>query len=182
MGSNPSNFKGSNNPVEDVSWKDCQSFIIRLNSLTGKKFRLPTEAEWEFAARGGNKSQGYQYSGSNVIDEVAWYDENSSNQTHPVKSAKPNELGIYDMSGNVWEWCQDWFAGNYYKKHKKNPLPNPAGPSGGSIPAGPSGGSIRVIRGGSWGIIARDCRVANRDNYTPDITSIYIGLRLALSE
>ena len=105
MGSNPSNFKGSNLPVECVCWNDCQEFIQKLNSLTGRNFRLPTEAEWEFACRGGNNSRGYKYSGSNNLGSVAWYDDNSGGQTHPVATKAPNELGIYDMSGNVWEWC-----------------------------------------------------------------------------
>ena len=111
MGSNPSRFKGDNMPVECVSWDDCQEFIRKLNSLTSQNFRLPTEAEWEFACRGGNNSRGYKYSGSNYIDNVAWYDGNSGDKTHPVATKSPNELGIYDMSGNVWEWCNDWGGG-----------------------------------------------------------------------
>ena len=110
MGNNPSYFKGSNLPVEVVSWNDCQEFIRKLNAMTGYNFRLPTEAEWEFAARGGNKSQHYQYSGSNDVGSVAWYGDNSGGKTHPVATKAPNELGIYDMSGNVWEWCEDWYG------------------------------------------------------------------------
>jgi len=110
MGTNPSNFKGDNMPVENVSWKDCQEFIGKLNGLTNKKFRLPTEAEWEYAARGGNKSRGYKYAGSDSIDDVAWYDMNGEEITHPVASKQPNELGIYDMTGNVYEWCSDWYG------------------------------------------------------------------------
>ena len=110
MGSNPSHFKGADLPVENVTWYDCQNFIQKLKSLTGQKFRLPTEAEWEFACRGGNKSRGYKYSGSNNLGSVAWYNGNSGGKTRPVGTKAPNELGIYDMSGNVWEWCNDWYA------------------------------------------------------------------------
>ena len=168
MGSNPSNFKGAKRPVEEVSWNDCQAFITKLNQLTGKKFRLPTEAEWEYAARGGKSSKGYKYAGSNTIDEVAWYN-NSGDQTHDVATKKPNELGLYDMSGNVREWCQDWFQGEYSSSSQTNPT-------------GPSSGSLRVLRGGSWfnNNDARFCRVSNRLGNYPDIRSNYFGLRLAL--
>ena len=166
MGSNPSNFKGSNLPVEEVSWEDCQTFIRKLNALTGKNFRLPTEAEWEFAARGGNNSRGYKYSGSNTLSNVAWYDDNSSNKTHPVATKAPNELGIYDMSGNVWEWCSDWY-GSYSSSSQYNPT-------------GSNTGSYRVIRGGSGGHSAGYCRVSIRINYTPANRDIALGLRLAL--
>ena len=166
MGSNPSRFKGDNLPVEKVSWDDCQTFIQKLNQLTGRRFRLPTEAEWEYAARGGSKSRGYKYSGSNNINDVAWYDDNSSSKTHPVKTKQANELGLYDMSGNVWEWCQDWY-GSY---------------SGGSQtnPTGPSSGSDRVSRGGGWGSLAGYCRVSNRYYNSPGDALNYLGLRLAL--
>ena len=120
MGSNPSNFKGNNLPVEKVSWNDCQTFIRKLNDLTGENFRLPTEAEWEFAARGGNRSRGYKYSGSDNLGDVAWYTDNSGDKTHAVKSKSPNELGIYDMSGNVWERCSDIF-GDYHDSPQTNP-------------------------------------------------------------
>ena len=166
MGSNPSNWKGGNLPVEQVSWNDCQTFIQKLNQLTGKRFRLPTEAEWEYAARGGNKSRGYKYSGSNTIDDVAWYDGNSSNKTHPVKTKQANELGLYDMSGNVWEWCQDWY-GSYSSSAQTNPT-------------GPSSASYRVYRGGSWFNSARYCRVSDRGGFTPANRSGDLGLRLAL--
>ena len=166
MGSNPSHFKGSNLPVEEVSWEDCQEFITKLNALTGKNFRLPTEAEWEFAARGGNNSRGYKYSGSNTLSNVAWYDDNSGSQTHPVGTKSPNELGIYDMSGNVWEWCSDWY-GNYSSSSQYNPT--------GSI-----SGSRSVFRGGSWFSNARFCRVSNRDDYYPTYRDNNLGLRLAL--
>ena len=118
MGSNPSYFKGDNLPVESVSWNDCQTFINRLNSYTGRNFRLPTEAEWEFAARGGNYSRHYKYSGSNYIGDVAWYGDNSGNRTHPVGTKQANELGLYDMSGNVWEWCSDWYGSYSSYFHK----------------------------------------------------------------
>ena len=168
MGSNPSNFKGDNLPVEDVSWNDCQTFINKLNQLTGQHFRLPTEAEWEYAARGGNRSQGYKYSGSNYIGDVAWYTSNSNSKTHAVGTKKPNELGIYNMSGNVWEWCSDW-DGSYNISSQTNPQ-------------GPSSGQYRVYRGGSWSSNARYCRSANRFSITPAFRFNYLGLRLALSQ
>lgn len=169
MGSNPSNWKGDNLPVENVTWNDCQTFLRKLNAMTtGKNFRLPTEAEWEFAARGGNRSRGYQYSGSNVLSDVAWYVDNSGMKTHNVGTKAPNELGIYDMSGNVWEWCQDW-RGYYYGYSQTNPT-------------GPRSGSYRVIRGGGWSGGARFCCVANRDMNTPDCRIINLGFRLALSQ
>lgn len=177
MGSNPSYFKGNNNPVEKVSWNDCQDFVRKLNSLTVQTFRLPTEAEWEFAARGGNKSKGYQYSGSNNLRDVAWYGQwdgntydngNSGEKTHPVATKAPNELGIYDMSGNVCEWCQDWY-GSYSSSAQTNPQ-------------GPSSGSYRVIRGGGWGDGAMFCRSAIRGNDRPGLRYYSLGLRLVLSE
>ncbi|MGN0088282.1 MAG: SUMF1/EgtB/PvdO family nonheme iron enzyme [Candidatus Limimorpha sp.] len=166
MGSNPSNFKGAQNPVESVSWNDCQEFVSRLNSLTGRTFRLPTEAEWEYAARGGNKSRHYKYSGSNNIFDVAWHDGNSFKKTHAVGTKTANELGIYDMSGNVWEWCSDWYGG-YSAGAQTNPQ-------------GPSSGSYRVLRGGSWNYDARDCRVSNRSSSDPSYSLSSSGLRLVL--
>ena len=167
MGSNPSEFKGAKRPVENVSWGDCQEFIRKLNEKTGKQFRLPTEAEWEFAARGGNKSQGYQYSGSNNPGAVAWYYYgNSGNQTHDVGQKSPNELGLYDMSGNVREWCQDWYD-DYSSSSQTNPT-------------GPASGSNRVLRGGSCDGGAWDCRVSLRDYYTPDNRYDDLGFRLVL--
>lgn len=167
MGSNPSNFTGNlQRPVEKVSWNDCQEFIKKLNQLTGKTFRLPTEAEWEYAARGGSQSKGYKYAGSNTIGDVAWYTSNSSSTTHPVKQKQANELGLYDMSGNVWEWCQDW-----YDSYSSTPQTNPAGPSS---------GSSRVLRGGSWSSFAWYCRVSFRNYYTPTNRYYSLGLRLAL--
>ena len=168
MGNNPSNFKGDNLPVECVSWDDCQTFINRLNSYTGRNFRLPTEAEWEFAARGGNYSRHYKYSGSNYISDVAWYDGNSSYRTHPVGTKQANELGLYDMSGNVWEWCSDWYGS--YSSYSQND------------PTGPNSGSNRVKRGGSWSNGARGCRSTNRSNYAPGIRDDGLGLRLVLSQ
>ena len=166
MGTNPSSFKGLKLPVERVSWNDCQTFITKLNQLTGKTFRLPTEAEWEFAARGGNSSKGYTYAGSNTIDDVAWYTSNSSSKTHEVATKQANELGIYDMSGNVWEWCSDWY-GSYSSYAQTNPT-------------GAGSGSHRVYRGGSWNRSARSCRVSCRDYYAPSGRYGIIGLRLAL--
>ena len=168
MGSNPSGFSGANLPVEKVSWEDCQIFIAILNELTGKYFRLPTEAEWEYAARGGSKSQGYKYSGSNTVDDVAWYPSNSSSKTHPVATKAPNELGIYDMSGNVLEWCSDWYSSSYYSSSSQY------------NPTGPASGSRRVYRGGSWGSSARLCRVSYRDYNGPSYSYYNLGLRLAL--
>ena len=166
MGRNPSHFKGDDLPVEQVSWHDCQTFIRKLNGLTGRHFRLPTEAEWEFAARGGNRSRHTQYSGSSRIDDVAWYDGNSGSKTHPVKTKQPNELGIYDMTGNVWEWCQDWY-GDYSSSAQTNPT-------------GASSGSDRVYRGGSWISHPRNCRSSNRFNNTPGNKYYNLGLRLVL--
>ena len=168
MGKNPSDFKGDNLPVEKVSWDDCQEFISKLNRITGKTFRLPTEAEWEYAARGGKKSRGYQYGGSNNISDVAWYDSNSGYKTHAVGSKQANELGIYDMTGNVWEWCQDW-NGSYSGSSQVNPT-------------GANSGSDRVRRGGSWFYDARGCRSSDRGSDTPGRRSFNIGLRLVLSE
>ncbi len=167
MGSNPSysGFKGAKNPVNNVSWNDCQEFISKLNRLTGGRFRLPTEAEWEYAARGGNKSRGYKYSGSDYLGRVAWYEDNSDSKVHPVGSKSPNELGLYDMSGNVREWCSDW-----YDSYLSSPQTNPTGPSS---------GNNRMGRGGSWDHNATRCRVANRGGSAPAFSSGSLGLRLA---
>jgi len=168
MGNNPSYFKGDyNRPVENVSWDDCKMFIKKLNEKTGKNFRLPTEAEWEYAARGGNKSNGYKYSGSNNCNDVAWLYDNSDSKPHPVGTKHPNELGIYDMSGNVYEWCDDWYGG-YTADGKTNPT-------------GPSTGTGRVLRGGSWYHSARRCRVSNRYRNNPGDRGNFFGLRLVLS-
>lgn len=165
MGSNPSFFEGDNLPVEQVSWNDCQVFIQKLNQLTGKQFRLPTEAEWEYAARGGRKSQGYKYAGGNNIGSVAWYTGNSGIETHPIGTKQANELGIYDMSGNVYEWCSDWY-GDYTSSSQ-------------SDPQGPSSGSGRVGRGGDYGSSAGYCRVSNRYGILPGCRGDNLGLRLS---
>ena len=173
MGSNPSYFKGDNLPMEQVSWNDCQEFIRKLNQKTGKQFRLPTEAEWEYAARGGKKSRGYKYAGSNTLRDVAWFglthnNGNSGDMTHSVKTKSPNELGLYNMSGNVWEWCSDWY-GSYSRGSQTNPQ-------------GPSSGSSRVLRGGSWHYSEWFCRVSYRFCCDPDCKYNYFGFRLCLSE
>lgn len=171
MSNNPSVFKGDNLPVENVTWFDCLEFIEKLNRITNRHFRLPTEAEWEYAAKGGKKSQGFKYSGSNRINDVAWYDGNSGNRSHPVGRKLPNELGIYDMTGNVAEWCSDWY-GNYSSNSQANPK-------------GPSNGKYRISRGGNWCNPIDGCRVVWRARNTPDSRkprtgqSVY-GLRLVL--
>lgn len=157
---------GDNYPAYNISYEDVQLFITKLNSLTGENFRMPTEAEWEFAARGGNKSKGYTYSGSNTLGDVAWYTDNSSSKTHAVKTKAANELDIYDMSGNVWEWCSDW----YY----------PYSSSAQTDPTGPTTGTTRVLRGGSWDNNASNSRCAVRINNMPSIWDYYRGVRLAL--
>jgi len=184
MGSNPSSFnEGGNYPVDMVSWEDivgtsgaseeingityyANGFIYKLNQLSGKKYRLPTEAEWEYAARGGNKSEEYKYSGSNNIDDVAWY--NGPPPTKPVGTKAPNELDIYDMSGNVGEWCSDWFSEMYYPEFSNNPM-------------GPTIGSNRVCRGGNWNGSARGARVSYRGSYLPHYRNFTVGFRLAIS-
>ena len=171
MGDNPSEFKGDNLPMESVSWDDCQFFIEKLNlllskELGGKHFALPTEAQWEFASRGGNKSKGYKYAGSNEIDDVAWFEYNSGYKTHPVAQKQPNELGLYDMSGNVYEWCQDWY-GKYSSDAQTNPQ-------------GPASGTRRVYRGGSRYSSAKDCRVYSHNGSSPDYRGYLLGFRLCL--
>ncbi len=173
MGSNPSFYKGDNLPVEKVSWDDCQTFIDKLNSLFsnelgGMRFALPTEAQWEFAARGGKKSKGYKYAGGKAIDDVAWFEDNSAKQTHPVAQKQPNELGLYDMSGNVEEWCQDWYDEGYYRISPEN------------NPQGPASGTLRVLRGGSWFNFAKFCRVSYRGRREPSNSQSGFGLRLCL--
>jgi hypothetical protein len=167
VGSYSSYFKGDDLPVEYASWNDVQIFITMLNQQTGQNYRLPTEAEWEFAARGGNSSKGYTYSGSNSIGDVAWYGDNSGSKTHAVGTKAFNELGLYDMSGNVWEWCYDWY-GSYPSGALNNPL-------------GPASGSSRVRRGGSWYDDAYHCRVADRYDGIPGGRGHTLGFRLAHS-
>ena len=159
---------GDDYPMYYVSWDEAQEFVSKLSELTGKKYVLPTEAQWEYAARGGVKSRGYKYSGSNTIDGVAWYWGNSEEKysTSSVGTKLPNELGIYDMSGNVCEWCSDWYS-DYSDVSQTDPT-------------GPSSGSCRVVRGGSWDYIAGDCRVSYRTGAGPDFRSNRAGFRVAL--
>ena len=168
MGWNSSEFNGDNLPVNNVSWYDCQEFISKLNSMTDRKFRLPTEAEWEYAARGGKKSRGYQYSGNSNISDVAWYDGNSGGKTHPVGTKQANELGIYDMTGNVMEWCSDWY--DFYSSSSQ------------TNPTGADSGSCRVNRGGTSSSHAGGCHLSFRFCHDPSVCSYTMGLRLALSE
>ena len=165
MGTNPSSRTNCDNcPVETVSWDDIQSFLTKLNTLTGKSYRLPTEAEWEYAARGGKLSQGYTYPGSNTIDDVAWYEANSGNYIHPVGQKTANELGLYDMAGNAWERCSDWY-GSYSSVNQTNPI-------------GVSSGTHRVIRGGSCQSLPEAMRVACRNTLPPDIIGKIFGFRV----
>uniref|UniRef100_UPI003076DB86 formylglycine-generating enzyme family protein n=1 Tax=Prevotella sp. TaxID=59823 RepID=UPI003076DB86 len=168
MGDNPSYFKGKNLPVENVSWDDCQMFIMKLNKLTGKKYRLPTEAEWEYAARGGSNSMHYKYSGGNYVEYVSWCYINSKDKTHTVGMMKPNELGLYDMSGNVWEWCQDWY-GSYGKKTAY-------------YPTGPIKAYNKVFRGGGYDNGDTYCRCSYRNGTAPQNKFKNLGLRLAHSK
>jgi formylglycine-generating enzyme required for sulfatase activity len=168
MGNNPAHFKGDDNrPVEQVSWNDAQAFFETLNRVTNKRYRLPSEAEWEYAARGGSHSKGFKYAGSNNIDEVAWYSGNSGDTLHPVGQKKPNELGLFDMSGNVWEWCEDV----WHEDYKGAPEDGSAWLSGSN--------AYRVLRGGSWGSDGDSCRSADRDGNIPTDGLILFGFRLA---
>ena len=166
MGNNPSYFKGDNLPTENVSWNDVQLFIKKLNKMTGKQYRLPTEAEWEYAAR-GRRSAGFKYSGSNDIGEFAWYENNANATTHPVGTKNHNELGIFDMSGNVCEWCSDWYA--YYPDQGLQE----------NNPEGPSEGTDRVFRGGGFDYNDEDCRVSFRSGFVPQIKDNNLGFRVA---
>lgn len=177
MGNNPSNHSDyEQKPVENVTWGDCQEFIARLNEITGKRFSLPTEAQWEFAAIGGRKSKGYIFSGSNYPPEIGWIMDNSGNETHGVKEKNPNELGIYDMTGNVWEWCQDWYATDYYSF---SPEDNPQGPD--LDPNLPEDSvACHPVRGGGYSTVANRCRNTHRAGIEPKIHTLNYGLRLAL--
>jgi len=170
MGDNPSLFDDCPKcPVEGVSWEDTREFLHRLNEKTGMNYRLPTEAEWEYAARGGQKSLGYKYAGSDWLHSVAWYEANSEARTHPVGSRNPNVLGLYDMSGNVWEWCYDWYHYDTYRTPDKD------------NPEGPADGDFRVVRGGSWFFLEESMRCTSRDYGTPEMQYGNIGLRLVRS-
>ena len=167
MHSNPSSFpKGDHYPVESISWNDIQKFIKELNKRSNRQFRLPTEAEWEYAARSGGKKG--KYAGGDNVDRIAWFKDNSGGHTHPVGQKAPNGLGIYDMSGNVGEWCHDWYSENYYSKSPRN------------NPLGPSSGLFRVFRGGSWYSMPGKLRSAYRNNGEPSYTTSDLGFRLVL--
>ena len=167
MGYNPSKWKHDSLPVERVSWDTIQTFINKLNRLTGRNFRLPTEAEWEYAARGGEKSKNYKYAGCNQdVGSYAWYGPNANSHTHKVGEKKPNELGLYDMSGNVWEWCSD-YQGAYTKNSQENPK-------------GPRNGEERILKGGCYTSPTRGCRITDRSNYNPQLGYSYYGFRLVM--
>ena len=169
MGENPSMTEGENLPVECVSWNLSHEFISRLNKITGLAFSLPSEAQWEFAAMGGNLSQGCMYPGSDNLDDVAWYQDNSGNTVHPVAQKKPNELGIYDMAGNVWEWCEDYYRGAYPS----------AEPQTDPLETAKSDNIIR--RGGCWGGFAYFCRHSFRAGLGPSLGGNNCGLRIVLN-
>jgi formylglycine-generating enzyme required for sulfatase activity len=171
MGSNPSNFKGEGNlPVEIVSWDDCQAFLKKLNEkIPGKELRLPTEAEWEFACRAGSTMEYCFGDSENNLGEYAWFTSNSGQKTHPVGGKKPNAWGLYDMHGNVWEWCNDSFGDKYYES-------SPA-----EDPKGADSGAVRVLRGGSWNIEPGHCRSANRFGFVPSYRFSVVGFRVSCS-
>ena len=170
-GENPSHFKGDDRPVENVSWNDSQKFIKELNSETGRNYRLPSESEWEYAARGGTRSEEYLYAGSDKLSEVGWYNKNSGEETQSVGQLLPNELGLYDLSGNVWEWCED----DWHDDYKGAPV------DGSAWIDAPKRGTYRVNRGGGWIHDARYCRVSYRNYNSPGNRDINIGFRLVLS-
>ncbi|MEI6125616.1 MAG: formylglycine-generating enzyme family protein, partial [Pseudomonadota bacterium] len=169
MGSNPSYFQdcGSDCPVEQVSWDDVQSFITALNTKTGKNYRLPTEAEWEYAARAGTTTKYYCGNDESCLGNIAWYYDNSESTTHPAGKKIPNSWGLYDMSGNVFEWVQDW----WYEGYSSDSVIDPQGPSS---------GSSRVLRGGGWYGRGNGCRSSFRSNSGPGDSSDYLGFRLCL--
>jgi len=170
MGSNPSHFIGENLPVESVSWNDVQDFIQKLNKKTGMEYRLPTEAEWEYAARSGGKKEKWSGTSNNsILGDYGWYNGNSNLQTHIVGTKTPNGLGLYDMSGNVWEWCSDWYDSDYYENSPKQ------------NPQGPQSGSFRVKRGGSWGLYQKFLQGSGRGSCNPVSSSSYIGFRLVIT-
>ena len=173
MGENPSHFKGRNRPVETVSWEDAQRFLKKLNELTRSRFRLPTEAEWEYSGKGGIYSQQYAFCGSDKLKQVGWYAENSNNETHDVGLLLGNELGLYDMSGNVEEWCADWFSEGFYKKCHALVVVN--------NPINTDEDRLRVVRGGGCFHRAGDSRPTIRGGYAPGYRFRYLGFRLCLS-
>lgn len=158
-----------NHPMSNVNWDDAIAYCNWLREKTGKSYRLPTEAEWEYAARGGRRSKGFKYSGGHSMAEVGWYKDNSNGQVQPVAQKQANELGLYDMSGNVWEWCLDWYDEEYYARSVT------------VSPEGPEKGTARVIRGGSWSFVEHSCRVPNRGNGGTGRRTINRGFRVALS-
>lgn len=160
--------RGDDYPAYLVSWNDCQMFIKELNRLTGRQFRMPTEAEWEFAARGGNKSGHFKYAGDHIVGNVAWHKDNSNGQSHRVRQARPNELGLYDMSGNVWEWCSDGYA-DYIGSDQINPNNQPST-------------DYKVLRSGSWSSVAAGCRVSSRYGDSSNSHELNYGLRLVLPQ
>lgn len=168
MGNNPSSCKGDDLPVEHISWFDAKEFILKLNEMTGKEYDFLSEAEWEYAARGGNKSKNYKYSGSNSLRDVGWYNWHNKDGTQPVGTKLPNELGIYDMSGNVFEWCYDWFS--FYEEYPQ------------TNPVGAYDGDQKVIRGGYWNGSDDYCRVTFRLRSNPNVGSSTTGLRLCINE
>ncbi len=171
MGNNPSAYKCDDCPVTNVSWTDIQAFITKLNQMTGKTYRLPTEAEWEFAARGGmkeNPEHMKKYSGREVLQYIAWFNRNSNDHQHPVGKKRANELGIHDMTGNVEEWTNDWYGKDYFTRRDTD------------NPQGPSGGNSKVVRGGSWESEKDEVSVTRRSAYTPDTKATSLGFRLAM--
>jgi formylglycine-generating enzyme len=159
-----------NDPIVNVSWKKAVAYCHWLSDKTGKEYHLPTEAQWEYAARGGINSHGYTYSGSSNLDSVGWYEKNSGGKAHATAQKQPNELGLYDLCGNVWEWCQDWYDKNYYSHSRR------------SNPEGPSSGTDNMVRGGSWYHTPSSCRIANRSVTDDDIHSPDIGFRVVCSD